>query len=345
MYNFPNKRLIKSTTLYNQCCKDYFYDEDNTVESYLAEIEGDCSNVIKRIIQDNSLLSIDDNNFLLLCFFTLIQNARTESSLRLVNDMIGSWQAKIEELKGVAAGTYDDMVIPNRAHLILLKNAELSYPILSDMKLSLLINETDNGFITSDHSLILTNPLLETYQKYGIGYTGTSQKGLIILFPISSKHCLVFYDPYAYHFGKGTDVIRLNKPEQIESINKAVGHSSFQNFYFSPNEDLSSISKLVKKICWKNKSNHRGVVQQGDLLHDSIKSGYTGFNIPEIMVVKKKAKREIAKVFQSKFSLGELSRNPMLMGYLERFREEVKNSRYGAFEFFRYLDDLGVQAI
>lgn len=341
MFNFPKEKFIPRSGLYNQCCKDYFYDKDNQIENALAAAEGEAANIIKKVISEKSLATFNRDDRHILDFFISLQRSRTEVSLDVLNQasdkMIKEIMKHEPELKDIDLNNFK-ITLTDGIKQSLAFGATL-YPMLNDLKVKLLINETDKCFITSDHPVTFINPFLE--KKPPGGTTGYQQKGLIILLPISSNLCIALFDSKVYHLGKQSDDVRLVKACQVNEINRAMMFSAKENVYFSPKTEEDYIASIRKTVNWSNIKQYNSInrFKQNDaseILALQAKREVPNFNIPEILVVKKNAKKWLEKLTRKAHNMSEYIRNPQLCSDHEEFTELVKQGHYMPGDFFQF---------
>lgn len=116
-----------------------------------------------------------------------------------------------------------------------------------DLKLKILINGTNQGFVTSDNPVIAYNQFLEKRKQHG-GITGLGVKGVQYFLPIDEKSCLLFYDDAIYnigHFFKNKVFIKSRK--DIDSINTMQVLNSTDNVYFSDNTEYDYITDIYNR--------------------------------------------------------------------------------------------------
>lgn len=94
-----------------------------------------------------------------------------------------------------------------------LRNAFSSYHLAQDLRIHLLINNTKNHLITSDHPVVYYNKWRENIKD--IGTIGLASKGLLIFLPLSPEILLLLYDPTVYMIDNGRNnvsyIIKMRK--------------------------------------------------------------------------------------------------------------------------------------
>jgi hypothetical protein len=91
--------------------------------------------------------------------------------------------------------------------------------ILSDLHSKLLINTTEQPFVTSDNPIVHYNQFLEHFtQEKAI--TGFATKGLQIFIPISPSLMLMLYDSQVYYVGnRKYKEVRIQNSNEIDQLN------------------------------------------------------------------------------------------------------------------------------
>lgn len=135
----------------------------------------------------------------------------------------------------------------NAIHLSLESAIEMS-PLLRDLKYVLLLNETNLSFWTSDNPVVFYNQLLELLHPNSRN-TYYTAKGLQIFYPISPRHCLLFYDETTYGFRSKTGrTIKVDKESDVEQINLIQYINANYNLYFNEDFDEKYLETFVEKF-------------------------------------------------------------------------------------------------
>lgn len=137
---------------------------------------------------------------------------------------------------------------------------------LADLERVILTNRTDMPFIFSDAPVIFTNP----FQKNKIhrGVLGLRCTGLVIYFPIGTKHAILLYDSSIYNLKRTKNsIIKINELLDVAQLNKLQLHNASNGVYFSDFQ----FSKYVKDLWQQEKEkliDHRGVVVEAPGFND-----------------------------------------------------------------------------
>lgn len=107
------------------------------------------------------------------------------------------------------------------SQFLMLENIAYLEPIMLDMKIKFLINNTSQKFILSDDPVVVHNQFAENHPRFknALNTAGLAVRGLQMFFPVSPTLCIAMYDPGRYEYGKKNgqictvselDVSRLN---------------------------------------------------------------------------------------------------------------------------------------
>ena len=103
---------------------------------------------------------------------------------------------------------------------------------LVDLLPIVLHNKTNRPFIFGDSPVVLTNPLLKQISLRGV--LGAQTPGLIVLYPLSPRHCVMLIDAAAYKLKKlNSSVHSIRNLRDVALINKLQIHNSASAVYFS----------------------------------------------------------------------------------------------------------------
>lgn len=266
-------KIIKKASIKGQCSKSYFYGAEE-IEDLFSIIEGDHSQVLKKIIQIDSLDSLQKyiNNFdpiehgdiainpemLALFQIILFQRSRTEFAAKQTSTLFSKMVKEIfishlitkEETEVLEYTDSMDILVDERnTVLMLIKLAFESTPAILDLGVYILKNKTTREFIFSDSPVVFYNRAYKDIKKHGS--LGLQSPGLLIFFPISPNTCLLLIDEKKYYGDLiGNNYFEIKNEFDIDSLNKLQLHHSLNSIYFSDN--LSD--QYIKKI-WKQQKN------------------------------------------------------------------------------------------
>ena len=244
-YVFSHERYIKNASIKEINHKKHFYGDCGTNENVLSMLEGKWSCVINNIVETQQVPR-DEENYTYLLMFLLVSALRTPSVsndfekamtklVKIISEMYSKHGKQRNEPQVEFKGT------PS----MFLKSAIGMTPILLDLYPLLIINKTQNNFITSDSPVAFYNQLFVAKNcktPYGLGLCG-----LQILCPLSPRICLCIYDNAIYKSNSSSDGnIIISSKKIIKEINKLSVLNSDNSLIFNNNSDENIINKLAR---------------------------------------------------------------------------------------------------
>lgn len=250
-----NGETKKPASIKDQASKDYFYgDEDvkefNTVfqkirenvdfEKYTLE---DCESLLKNIMfQKTRTMSARQKN----------KPVRDGSGQVLLKHMLH--QFPIDKNKKEAFFSEWKKADPKKWQKREMDDAIEAAKSLFHLSLIMLQNETDKPFIFGDAPVIFTNPFLRNITLEGV--LGTQDLGLIIIYPVGDKNCIMLIDERVYKInGLQNDNLFITDLNDVSALNKLQIHNAVNTIYFSDFRYSSYIHELwqeEKNILIKN---------------------------------------------------------------------------------------------
>lgn len=221
VFNANTNFYRSSCPLKTQAQEDYFYGKDGVIEDGLGKIETTAAPIISKIVEEKILPKRGTKDHEDLFLFTMLLEGRTKNNAEHLNEMVDKMFQEIKKSDSrFKKKKYEDLhlQLENAAAFGLSVLAEKVF-IAYDLELALLVNQTEKGFITSDHPAVSYNQFLEVRNHPG-GHHGLVTKGLQIFLPISPNCMLVLYDKWAYKLGNKKDnVINVTNTKDIEQLN------------------------------------------------------------------------------------------------------------------------------
>lgn len=254
LYNRLTDKLVENAPINTQAQEAYFYGVDTTFEDYLAHFEGKASAILNVIIKDKILPDYKHKDYGQLLHFVMLFAFRTKQSVNQTEERINSGikalSKYLPDLKDIDFDKYR-IVHPEPAAFNLASYMD-DWVITYDLNSALLVNNTADDFFISDNPFIIYNPLMLKREFYELA-NGLGNKGLIILFPISTKIYLMLYDSWAYDTTEIEQVIELYDQNDIESINLLQSISADKIIYYSKASDNSQVKK-ISTLALENKA-------------------------------------------------------------------------------------------
>ncbi len=232
-YQFKDDIFKKDIPTNSICSEDYFYDQDGKLENTLADMETRWSKALKSAIDENC--TIDDIES--IREFVIYQICRTKAMLFHNREIVTTI------MKGILKQQFEDIVdedvvkesLENKIQNEItpefgLSNVKEIIPVIRDLEMKIITNETKMRFITSDVPIIIINPL-------GIYSAGLGSVGEVVFFPISPWKVIFFYD--AKLFDKLPD--RICDESIIRIFNQYQYVSADERLLAKEIEDINSI--------------------------------------------------------------------------------------------------------
>ena len=255
IFNISLKKNIHNVPLKKQCYEDYFYGKDGELEKSLGEMETEISSLISKISSTASL-NFEIEEIVKLYLFICIQLARTKQASDSLNETSNKLFKAVFEQKAI-----EDKIDLTSFDLILNEAVKHSisfhlqhFPILLDLDIRLLINETSTDFILSDNPVVAYNKLL--HFRKGVSNTGLATKGLKLYFPISSKKGLFLFDPSVYRVRTNKHkTLKVSSISDVHNLNSLQFCNSVENFYFlNPRFNSSALYNKNEEFIIKESS-------------------------------------------------------------------------------------------
>ena len=167
-----NNKYIPNLSINKTACKEYIYGQTMAIENALCKIEQECSIIISNILSTEQL-NLTNDEYTLILLFIMISESRT-LQIADYNDAQLATLAKIliENSQSKNANSNVHYEIPNLTSMQ--TSIKLIY-LLTDLKLLLIKNETNRGFITSDNPVVRYNQyfVCRNYKRnFGLGQVG-----------------------------------------------------------------------------------------------------------------------------------------------------------------------------
>lgn len=240
LYNLDRKSSIFNAPLKNQCSKDYFYGQDDSLESAIQLVESGYASMMSRLLANNKTLSSVEQT--LLHTFWLFQHLRTEAAAKRAVQMSEQTSEIVaaEELN-FRLGIKDAVLIAVRAF------AE-NMSIVEDLKFCLIRNKSKYPFITSDNPAVLTNRW-HLQDKRTVGHSfGLNSSGALIMLPLSPKLLFLGYDGDVYNVPHENHVVEVKSTRDIIAFNQHQFLQCNANVYFQCAENSEIIHRAYLDI-------------------------------------------------------------------------------------------------
>lgn len=214
VYDIARNQLRYNQRIQEVCSGNYTYDKDNSVEQFLSEhIEGPVAAELEKLANPSLRVSSVPSSSLLK--FVLVQLARTRQAYRgnidFINGMMQTVFTEIARLNGWDSSSASRLRLePSEPRTVLAYMsvyAASQYRLLADLAVSVIVNETTEEFIVSDHPVLQHN----WYLRNSVEPLANSitVRGIQFFLPISPSITCCLYDPsiYAYRSRSQSGVI------------------------------------------------------------------------------------------------------------------------------------------
>ena len=186
LFSLDRKKLIQNAPVKNQCSRDYFYGQDDRLETAIQLIETGYAKAIRDLIVNNSSLSND--NKIVFKIFWIFQHLRTEAAAMRAVQMT-------EDTRDIAGIDAEEFSIGIKEAVQMACRAfSESMHIIDDLKFCILKNKTKLPFVTSDNPAILTNKWRLDKDRIPGHSFGLGSSGTLILLPLTPKLFFLGYD-------------------------------------------------------------------------------------------------------------------------------------------------------
>jgi len=257
IYNRGNDKLITEVSLRKQAQEADFYGKDLTFENFLGITETKASAVIKEIERNETLPGYKDKSYSRLLHFIMLYAFRTKSSVTNTEERINSAFKVIakylEEFKDIDFEHYR-IKHPEPAAFNLASYMD-NWVITYDLNSVLLINKTERDFFISDNPFVQYNPFMLKRKLHEIA-GGLVNKGLIILFPFSTRYYFMMYDSWAYKTTESDRKIEIAEFKDVYNLNLLQSISADDNLYFSNTSDSDYVVNLSRIGLENKKDEH-----------------------------------------------------------------------------------------
>lgn len=248
VFRIEARQHIHGASIKDQCAKKYFYGTSGKVEDGLAELENAVSPIIKELFRSERVPPPGSQELDLLLTFVAFQEGRTVAAAERENvastHLARAYFAldpgapqEVRENLGEIQFNHDE---PALASLHVMAQC---VPLIRDLRLKILRNDSAIEFITSDAPVVLHNHWARKSRAFSpIGLTSA---GLQIFCPLSPKYLALLYDTDIYFVGKSKDdVVAIDDPEQVRSVNLLQVVSASANLYYSSGNMIGEIDRM-----------------------------------------------------------------------------------------------------
>lgn len=344
IYNIPAAKVIHGGNLKAQCYRDYFYGKDQAVENVLAEVEGKTADLFRAIDERGYLPPLGSLGHMHLVMFLLLQSARTVYSVDALAEMSDKLMKHLIAQRAEAEGIdLNDFTIGvEEPAKFALGMAVQAYPLMLDLRPKLLINKTNQGFLTSDNPVVLYNQLF-SFRRFGSN-CGYASKGLQVFFPLDEERLIILYDDGCYSVGAaGSEVVEVRLPKDVYELNALQFCSASNNLYFGQGAiNFEALHRKVRPYLRSSKTSMRVFAGRGDanrrseLVASSKEDIRTDLDLSFVRV-RASARRWREAFRKMKRQPASVVRNPQLCQDHEEFMEKVREGEVEHSDFPQFM--------
>lgn len=262
LYRFEGQRLVTNASIKDIAYRNDFYDDDNSIEDTLTDMEGRWNKILNVFIGKN--ISRDTFKWIIkqrteitydiFRFFAITKTRTTQKGDSQVEMMSAIENRVGDKMFSDTHRKYFGCVPEMRKHpsIISMKIGLESIPFYAGLDLLVLYNLSNIKFITSDVPIFSINPYYERRQ-YNINF-GLGSMGLQKFLPISGDVCLCLYDRNVYSKNCEGAMYSINSGHIIHLINQLAVQNAYEQIFFRVGESETYIRTLCKHR--KNADNH-----------------------------------------------------------------------------------------
>ncbi|MBE9054029.1 DUF4238 domain-containing protein [Nostocales cyanobacterium LEGE 11386] len=343
VFNISSNTFIESANLYDQASKNYFYGRDLKIENAFQKLETESAKIINSILEEQCLPTAHSREHQMLLMFIITLLGRTVYAAETIDELVKKYKKTVSSIAPNILSESENKIALTLTDAVqeYLTIVVPFFPIVRDLHWKLIINETEEPFITSDNPVVLYNQFLETRKTYGSN-VGLASKGLEIFLPLSPQIILILYDKDVYKVGaKNQACIQLTMDIDIKALNLIQYINANKNIYFNENFSEKQVQDLLRtanryrrqlKANWDKYPKKVENEKQKILLHLYGSDVKCSLKLSFISILKK----------AKSYSLGQKVthvRNEQLCRLHEKFLDLVDKGLYHPFDFYDFIND------
>lgn len=258
LYRFEGQIFVENASIKDIAYRNNFYDDDNSIENALTNMEGRWNKILNVFIGKN--ISADTFKWIVenrteivddIFHFFVITKMRTAQKgdsqveiMRAIENRVGN------EMSSDTHNQYFGYMpeIEKHPSNMSMKIGLESIPFYAGLDLLVIYNFSNIKFITSDVPIFSINPYYDRRQ-YNISY-GLASMGLQEFLPISGEVCLCLYDRNIYLKACRGAMYSINSGHIIHLINQLAVQNAYEQIFFHVGES----EKYIRTLCQHRKS-------------------------------------------------------------------------------------------
>jgi hypothetical protein len=224
LLNLDQQRAIPAAPVKNQCSGDYFYGQDDRLETAIRAVENGYASALARVQSPRYTLHDADKD--VLRTFMLFQHLRTEAASRRSVEMFAAMEQSIgSPIPGLKPSIKEAVQMAMRSF------AEGMH-LLDDLKVCLVRNKTKMPFVTSDDPAVVTNRWHTEDSRVRYKSPGLMACGTTIFLPLSPRILCIAYDGDVYSVPHECGWTEVRNESDIKAFNEQQFLNAFANIYF-----------------------------------------------------------------------------------------------------------------
>lgn len=258
LYRFEGQNFVVNASIKDIAYRNNFYDNDNSIENTLTNMEGRWNKTINVFIGKNISLDtlkwvVENRTEIVYDIFRFYAITKMRTAQR--GDSHVEMMRAIENRFGseMSSDTHDQYFgympeLEKHPSNISMEIGLKSIPFYSGLDLLVIYNFSNIKFITSDVPVFSINPYYEKRQ-YNICF-GLVSMGLQEFLPISGEVCLCLYDRNTYVKSCRGAIYSTNSGHMIHLINQLAVQNAYEQIFFHVGES----EKYIRTLCQHRKS-------------------------------------------------------------------------------------------
>lgn len=224
LFNLDQQRAILGAPVKNQCSGDYFYGQDDLLETAIRAVEGGYASALARIHSPRYALA--DSDKAVLRTFMLFQHLRTEAASRRSVEMFAEMEHSIgSPIPGLKPSI-------KAAVQIAMKVFAEEMRLFDDLKVCLVRNKTKMPFVTSGDPAVVTNRWHKEDPRVRHKSPGLMACGTTIFLPLSPRILCIAYDGDVYSVPHERGWTEVRNESDVKAVNEQQFLNAFANIYF-----------------------------------------------------------------------------------------------------------------
>ena len=234
LLNLDRQRAIPAAPVKNQCSGDYFYGQDDVLESAIRTVEGGYAAAVARI--HTPKYELTDSDKAVLRTFMLFQHMRTEAASRRSVEVFAGMENSIgTPLPGLKPSVKEAVQMAMRAF------AEELH-LFDDLKVCLVRNKTERPFVTSDDPAVVANRWHKEDPRGQHKSPGLMSCGTTVFLPLSPRILCVAYDGNVHSVPHENGWTEVRNDLDVTAYNEQQFLNAWANVYFRDWNDHAWVS-------------------------------------------------------------------------------------------------------